>query len=149
MDQWNPGIRVKILPGPTAERYGWVMLGSSLMLFASAGVLVIGMLATGEGYLDHPVTLVAMIAMIACVFSSLVSWGLHVKKRNAEFRAGYTTTDAQEHAEVDLRSGQIIRLAGEGLLRSAEYRRRLTLVRNDAIEGSPSPNTNRDYRNKS
>ena len=132
-EEWKPGTRVEMLPGLTAERYGWIALGCVAGLIVSAAVLVVGMLITDKGYLDHPVTLTAMVVMDLSVVTTLTSWALTSRKRRAEFRAGYTTAVTEEYAEVDPKSSQVIRLAGEELLTSAEYRRRIRLVRGDGI----------------
>lgn len=107
-------------------------MGGALLL-----VLVVGMIATGQGYAETPVLVGAMLLLLmdAIILAPAVVIALHVRK-SSEVRAGYTTVTNQypEVDQIDPNSGYVVRLAGEETLSRGEYFERIRLIR-EAVGG--------------
>lgn len=123
VDQWLPGAKVALLPGKTGNQLAKLEIVIILALFPLLVLLSAGMAMTGEGYASSPF-LTAIMVLVACdlISSSIVSVRCHQRFR-AEASAGYTTSARRfnEVAQVDVRTGYVIRAAGERPLTRGQY----------------------------
>ncbi|MFD7024859.1 PhnA domain-containing protein [Promicromonospora sukumoe] len=140
MRTWNPEIRVRRIPGPSARTVVVAGLLSGLLLLVGV-VLILIFIAAAVAAPDAtpvaaPVVLKIFAALtgtttfVACTCELWVHYGL----RAAELRAGYTTLyrTPERFPHVDPRSNRVIRMAGEPALDRDEHRRRLALARESA-----------------
>lgn len=84
----------------------------------------------GQGYASSVVLTFVMLALVLDVICIVVLVVVFASRRSRELRMGYTTvTNQYPHVDqVDPKSGQIVRLAGEGLLDREEYLRRMRRI---------------------
>ena len=130
VDQWMPGVTRKMLRGTPAIVWGRRVLVTALAIPGLSAVLLLGMLFTGDGYgsssfLISVMALLCVDALILFASQILSSW-----KGRAEKNSGYTTfRDEMDFDEVDHKSGQIVRMAGEPFLSSQERLARIDKIR--------------------
>lgn len=101
------------------------------LVFVLLAVLVGGMLLRGgQGYASSVVLTLVMLALVLDVICIIVLVVVFASRRRRELRMGYTTvTNQYPHVDqVDPKSGQIVRLAGEGLLGREEYLERIRRI---------------------
>jgi hypothetical protein len=123
VDQWVPGMKVALLPGKTGNQLARAEVAIILALFPLLVILAAGMAITQDGYASSPFLTLVMILIVCNVLSSSVVSALCNRRLRAEARAGYTTSVRRftEVAEVDFRTGYVIRAAGEPPLTRDQY----------------------------
>jgi hypothetical protein len=123
VDQWVPGAKVTLLPGKTGNQLAKAEVVILLALFPLLAILVAGMAITGAGYASSPFLTLVMILVVCDVICSFVVSALCDRKLRAEARAGYTTSVRRfnDVAEVEVRTGYVIRAAGEPPLTRDQY----------------------------
>lgn len=102
------------------------------LVFALLAVLVGGMLLRGgQGYANSAVLTFVMLALVLDVVSIVVLVIVFESRKRRELRMGYTTVTNQypQVDQIDPKSGQVVRLAGEDILTREEYLERIRLIR--------------------
>ncbi|MFE7505879.1 alkylphosphonate utilization protein [Promicromonospora sp. NPDC057488] len=136
---WNPEIRARRIPGPSALAVVRVAvlsgLGGLVLLVITAAVFLFQAAIGGQDPDSAPVPFGPFAVALALGLLSRAGMAyMEHGPQAAELRAGYTTVfvtpDRVPH--VDPRSNRVIRLAGEPALDRAEHRRRLGLARESA-----------------
>jgi hypothetical protein len=130
VDPWVPGAKVTLLPGKTGNQLAKAEVAILLGLFPLLAILVAGMAITGARYASSPLLTLVMILVVCDVVSSFVVSALCDRKLRAEARAGYTTSVRRfnDVAEVEVRTGYVIRAAGEPPLTRDRYDERAARI---------------------
>lgn len=122
-----------MVPGMSARGFAKLMEYGSNAGLALLGILLVGMIASGAGYVASPVLSIVMVLILADVFLFLtpVTISEAVRRRN-ELRAGYATVtnQYQQVDQIDPKTARVVRLAGEDLLNREEYLERIGRIRN-------------------
>ncbi|MFI8527717.1 PhnA domain-containing protein [Promicromonospora sukumoe] len=136
---WNPEIRARRIPGPSAFAVVRVQVLSALgsaagVVFFFVVVAYTEIIGGSEVIAEAVAITLAALSGTAAVLSGSCECYLAYGLRAAESRAGYTTVfgKSMRLPHVDPRSDRVIRLAGEPALSPDEHRRRLALARESA-----------------
>lgn len=130
VEGWTPDLKVELATGVPAKKWAQRMTTLSLAGPLLIAVLISGMAITGGGYVESPFLVTVMGLLIADAAGALIALWQMLRAERRERLMGYTSTRAHiDLPEVDVLTGHVVRIAGEGPLSREERMRRIGAIR--------------------